>query len=417
VSLDEASLVLDVASRLFASSANPNALTVGAELELLPMIGRTHEPPLIHGGKGPSLADCIRRALPAGEWHEVMTDSGAPSWNLPDATRISFEPGGQIEISSRAYTSCSALIAFLNETADRLSTAAKREGIELLSIGIDPYNDVASVPLQLHSDRYVRMTRYFEARGDSGTRMMRQTAALQISVDHGMRPLARWQLLNALAPFVVALFANSSRYRDADTDHQSYRAHLWRTLDRSRTGIPFDGKDPPRRYAEFALNAGSLRGWADAGEFHTFRSHLDLHDAVMDDWNFHLSTLFPEVRPKEYFELRSADTIDPSDVAAPLVFITGLVYHAPSARAAIAIAGAPDEALLERAGRAGLTNPEIRSRAAKLVDLSLEGAHALGNDYITSEDRSHAAAWLERRLRQFAHRAGTAAPVDVTDHA
>ena len=57
--------------------------------------------------------------------------------------------------------------------------AMSKAGIQLLARGVDPYNDIEDVPLQLNRDRYARMTRYFDSIGPSGVLMMRQTAALQ----------------------------------------------------------------------------------------------------------------------------------------------------------------------------------------------------------------------------------------------
>jgi glutamate--cysteine ligase len=396
MSLDEATLVADVRNRLFAPSAL--AITTGAELEFIPVIAATKLPVPIDAASGPSLLKLVENA-DAPEWKEISATGGAPSWNLPDGSRISFEPGGQIEISSSPHDNLSTLVTSLQETVRRLTVAAKKSGLELLFAGADPHNDIAAVPLQLTSDRYVRMTRYFEARGEFGIRMMRQTAALQISVEHGPRPLERWTLLNALAPYITAIFANSPRYAGRDTGHASYRAHFWRELDSSRTGIAFDKDDPPKAYADFALSAGALRADNGHGEFREFRSLLDDPTLTMEDWHFHLSTLFPEIRPKEYFEIRSADTISPENLSAPLAFVAGLVYDEASARAALSLLRSPDVNLLVDAGREGLRNPKLRSRAAQLVGLSIDGISRLPASYLTTQHRTQAAEWLARRVR------------------
>jgi len=400
MALDEAALIADVRSRLFAASStiDRDGRTIGAELEVIPIIASSRAPAPISAAAGPSLVNCVRLAAHDGGWTEKASESGVPEWKLREGSRISFEPGGQLEISSRPHQGCSALIESLQATMRALAGAASQEGIELLSVGVDPYNDISAVPLQLHSDRYARMTRYFEARGESGTRMMRQTAALQMSVEHGTRPLARWRFLNALAPYVVALFANSERYAGQSTGHASYRAHLWRTLDRTRTGLAYDERDPVEAYARFALDAGAIRAGGDGGEVQSFRSLLNREDTSMEDWVFHLSTLFPEVRPKEYFELRSADTIAPDHIAAPLVFIAGLLYDPQSEAEASDFLGKPDQKLLEIAGDAGLRDEGIRNRASQLVDIALAGASNLEDSYLTHPHREEAARWLADRL-------------------
>jgi glutamate--cysteine ligase len=395
VSLDEASLIADVRDRLFAPSSA--AMTIGAELELIPLDENTKAPVPILSDTQTSLVSSLRRCASRYLWKE-NTETSPPSWSTEDGSRVSFEPGGQFEISSAPQSSCTALIDFLQRTATKLIDAARENDIELLALGTDPYNDIDAVPLQLDHDRYVRMTRYLNARGEFGARMMRQTAALQISVEHGPEPLERWRLLNALAPYLVAIFANSSRYAGRDTGHASYRAHFWRELDRGRTGLPYDATDAPSRYAAFALNAGALRAENGAGEKHSFRLLLRDDDLTREDWLFHLSTLFPEIRPKEYFEIRSPDVIAPRDVAAPLAFVAALTYDEAAAKTASSLLGDPNEALLQTAGRLGLRDPAIRSTARELVRVAVDGASRLPVTYLSQEHRAHAETWLRSRV-------------------
>jgi hypothetical protein len=104
------------------------------------------------------------------------------------------------------------------------------------------------------------------------------------------------------------------------------------------------------------------------------------------DEYFHLSTLFPEVRPKEYFELRSADTIEEEWLPAPVVFVTSLVYDRESSQRAFEIVGTPNYDLLELAGIKGVAHPALRRMARALADIALDGAESLGEDYISRRD-------------------------------
>src|SRR5207237_7345365 len=157
-------------------------------------------------------------------------------------------------ISTRPYATASSVVDSTRTLVALLRNAMQREGIELIARGVDPYNGIDAVPLQLHRDRYTGMTRYFSSIGPSGVRMMRQTAALQINLERGEDPKSRWRLLNALAPIVVAVFANSREYAGTSADWVSYRAQLWRSLDRSRNGIIYDEDHYAERYLDFALD-------------------------------------------------------------------------------------------------------------------------------------------------------------------
>ena len=393
MSLSEAQLLEDVRQRFFSplKSASPKA--VGVELELIPVIEFTRKPALT-AATARVMSEVARRQ----SWTERRNGNDPPSWELREGARISFEPGGQIEISSTPASTATSVIAATRGIVQIIRDAMVREGIELVASGVDPYNDIGVVPLQLHRERYKGMTAYFESIGPSGVRMMRQTAALQINVERGEDPLSRWLLLNAITPVVTALFSNSSHYAGKKTNHASYRAHLWRTLDDSRTGIPYDEQDPVRKYVDFALDAYAMRSGDSKQPYQTFREWMRDAKIGMEEWDFHLSTLFPEVRAKQYFELRSADTIDPQRLAAPVLFVTALVYDRESAQRAFEIVGTPSIDLLELAGIKGLSHPALRRMARALADIALDGAQSLGAEYLSSDDVQAATEYFDRAL-------------------
>lgn len=394
MSLTEAMLLRDVQERLFSPTRSAIPLAIGAELEVIPIDATTH-------GVVPAerCAKVLSALADREDWLEERVDEDPASWTLPDGSRVSFEPGGQIEISSSPHEAASSLIQALERVARMLETEMKSQGFMLITRGVDPYNDVAAVPLQLNRQRYVRMTDYFNSIGDAGIRMMRQTAALQINVERGPDPLSRWLLLNALAPVVIALFSNSASYAGHDTGFASYRSQLWRTLDPSRTGLAYDRADPAGHYLSFALDAGAVSsGTTAAADYQSFRAWMKTTNVSLDDWNFHLSTLFPEVRPRAYFELRSADSVDITSLAAPIVFVAGLVYEPDHARAATELLGEPSAQLMHAAGKHGLRDLELRRFARELTQLSLAGAEALGTRYVAADHVESAREYFSRAL-------------------
>lgn len=400
MSLSEAKLLDDLRQRLFSPLTSRTPRAIGVELELLPVYSSTRLPALPRSKGGASTADVLSQLGKQEGWLETSVEADPPSWKLDDGTGISFEPGGQIEISSAPHASASAVIDATQALVATIRGAMTTAGVELLTFGVDPYNGIEAVPLQLHRDRYTRMTSYFDSIGPFGVRMMRQTAAVQINVERGVRPGERWVLLNALAPYMVALFANSRRYAGKATAHASYRAHLWRALDVSRTGLPSDKMDPAARYLAFALDARAMRSSDGTRPWLSFGDWMRSTELDEDDWLFHLSTLFPEVRPKEFFEIRSPDAIDSELVAAPLAFVTGIVYDEESASAAARLLGEPSEPLLERAGRLGMDDPEIGKVIPRLIELALSGAERLGADYLSTAHLSTAREYFVRARRR-----------------
>ena len=400
-SLDRGLLRASVEKLFAAENGQIPSMTIGAELELIPLDADTNRPvPIVENGRGEAASlGIIQRIGGRLGWTEISAGGDPPSWSSPGGGRVSFEPGGQIELSSAPLETASALIRDLQCTAQLLTGAFASAGITLEAEGVDPYNDIADVALQLHRPRYARMTRYFDSIGPSGIRMMRQTASLQINIEVGPAPVERWILLNALAPYVTAIFANSPDYAGKITGHRSYRAHLWRTLDTTRTGLPVNTADPAGAYLDFALAAGAMMR-ENASAYDSFEAWMRQGDATLDDWELHLSTLFPEVRPRHYFELRSADAISPEFLAAPIALIAGLVYDDASARSASRMLEQAQAPSLEVAGREGLADTQIREISMRLTDIALAGCESLGNRYISSADVKAAARFFDRYTRQ-----------------
>lgn len=366
--------------------------TIGAELELIPLGAGLPVP--IESHTSTSSLDILRRLAVTEKWSETAHGSDPPSWTLPGGSRISFEPGGQIELSSAPHDTASALIAELTGTCSVLADAFERHGITLETKGVDPFNAISAVPLQLHRRRYESMTRYFESIGPSGIRMMRQTASVQVNVQPGDDPLSRWHLLNRLAPILVATFANSPRYERADTGHRSYRAHLWRTLDQSRTGF-ICTDDPIGSYCDFALDAGSMLRTSDDGSYQTFRQSMD-DTTTIEDWDVHLSTLFPEIRPKGFFEVRSPDVIESRWLAAPIAIVAGLCYDAAVSQAAAEIVAQCDHDMLIRAGQLGVHDSTIGKLTKELCELAVRGCESLGRDYLSDDDLDTVTDFVDR---------------------
>ena len=377
--------LLENVRRLFVPAAGMtgrNSRSIGAELEMIPVTLSGARRVLAQEGT-PNGSSFVNSMANEFGWTEERMTPDPSCWNFADG-RVSFEPGGQIEFSSAVFPTASELVRALEKWTGIFSDRAAGLGIALRTIGIDERTPIAEVPLQLQRDRYTAMNAYFNSLGPFGVLMMRQTASLQVNVERGPNPIGRWHLLNALTPYIVAIFANSPALDETGTRHKSYRAHVWRMLDPRRTGIPAQDDDPVNSYLEFALDAPVIfheRG----GSYPTFRTLLHEGGVTPESWELHLTTLFPEIRPREYFEIRSMDAIDPSHIVAAIAFVTGIVYAAHPATV-IEVLGMPDELLLPRAGVRGLDDPAIREKAVHLFRLALEGCYALGEDYISKSD-------------------------------
>lgn len=352
----------------------------GAELELLALDAATHRVAPIRASGGRGSHDVACAAAARSGWIEQCSDKGGSRFIAPGGGALTFEPGGQLEYASAVHSTIDGVVAELAAVQRLLEEHAAERGIVLLAVGVDPENGPADAPLQLQAERYRRMAAYFDGIGPQGARMMRQTASLQLCLGGGA-PLARWRVANAIAPWLVALFASSARYAGRDTGCASYRAETWRGVDPRRTGI-FQGCEPVREYAAFALAAPAFLVGAEGDAAVPFGALRD--DAASDAAiATHLSTLFPEVRPRGYLELRSIDAVDATQHAAAMVFAAGIVCDEAAAADALELLGDPDPTLLTAAGRAGLADPALSRHASDLIEIALAGCARQGESVVS----------------------------------
>lgn len=313
-------------------------------------------------------------------WQAGFSQAGSPTVRTGAGGVVSLEPGGQLEYSSAPRANVADLLTEMAEAGRALEGASSANGLTVVTRGIDPVNPVEVYPLAVGSTRYLRLARHLASFGPAGARMMRQTASIQVNLSWGDSPLMEWDAANRVSPYLLALFANSPRYGGKATGHRSFRALQWRELDPARTGVPLDPDRPVEAYLDFALDAGAILLGDPGEETIPFGRWLGTEGVTLRDWRTHLTTLFPEVRPRGYMELRGLDALPIRWWAVPLAITAGLLRDSGNLREIVATLGVPPPSLLLRAGRDGLQDPEIASGAAWVWDMGLAGCARLPGD-------------------------------------
>jgi glutamate--cysteine ligase len=297
---------------------------------------------------------------------------------FPGGSAFSREPGGQVELSSRPGSLVSCLADMAADTA-LLRAALAGHGLELAGWGLEPFLARERI---LRLPRYEAMEAHFDRKGPWGRRMMRCTAGLQINLDAGQEGTGvlgwrrRWELAHRLGPVLVAAFANSPLWQGRPTGWRSGRQAVWWRMDASRTRPPAPDADPRSAWSRYALDAEVLcvrcdepHGWqAPAGL--TFRGWLDgaapgLRPPTIEDLDYHLTTLFPPVRPRGWLELRMIDSQHGDDWVVPAA-VAAVLFDDPAAAEA---AWAATEPLC---GGDGLPSPHTWMRAARFGLSALE---------------------------------------------
>jgi glutamate--cysteine ligase len=367
---------------------------VGLEVEVIPVDADTAAPVPPWSSDGPSTVRVLDAVADRHGWTRTTNAAGAPAYGMLSGGVLSFEPGGQIEYSAPPLESVSRLLRDIDKALLAVEQEASRGGIRLVARGVDPFNPPESATLRLGGERYTRMAEHFARLGPAGHIMMCQTAALHVNVDPVGPPDLAWRVANAMAPVLLATFANSRVHAGSPTGARSWRAEQWRRLDDRRTGVFAFSSDPVEDYLAFALEAPAFLLGPPHEEARPFREWL-VEGASVQDFDRHLSTLFPEVRPRGYLELRSFDALPLRLIPAAVVVTVGVLQDPASLESALALLPSPTDEALARAGRVGLGDLHAASLARSLFQLGLEGARRLGETVVSGHDIERATGFME----------------------
>lgn len=258
-----------------------------------------------------------------------------------EGASVSLEPGGQFELSGAPLESIHQTCGEVNRHLREVREIAEQIGAGFLSLGFRPVTRLEDVPV-MPKGRYKIMRAYMPKVGKLGLEMMFRTCTVQTNLDFSSEAdmVKKMRVSLALQPVATALFANSPFKDGKPNGYKSYRSRIWLDTDPARTGmLPFAFEDGFgfERYVDYALDVPMYfvhRGdtYLDASG-KSFRDFLDGRldilpgeKPTLTDFEDHLSTIFPEVRLKQFLEMRGADTGPWSQLCALPAFWVGLLY-------------------------------------------------------------------------------------------
>lgn len=314
---------------------------------------------------------------------------------------FSLEPGGQFEFDGSPLATVHEVAAQLYSCKDEVQKAAKPLDIDFLTLGTTPLWPREAIP-RMPKKRYAIMAGYMPLVGEKGLDMMLRTAASQVSLDFDSEAdmVSKLRLSLALQPLVTALFANSPFLDGQPTGWVSTRAACWQATDPHRTGLlpfAFEGGMGFERYIDWALSVPMYCVYRSdkcydvtGASFSDFLAGklpgLEGYYPTENDWNYHLTTLFPEVRLKHVLEMRGADAGPLPMMCALTALWVGLLYDAESLEAAWNHVRfwTPEErtTYYKEASRTGLQTPipggTIHQLALSIVDIAAHGLKKRG---------------------------------------
>ncbi|GFG73817.1 ergothioneine biosynthesis glutamate--cysteine ligase EgtA [Mycobacterium botniense] len=305
---------------------------------------------------------------------------------LPGGSAVSVEPGGAVELSGPPVKSVLTAIDAMRRDQQVLRAAFAEAGLGLVLVGADPLRPARRAN---PGARYRAMERFFIASrtAAAGAAMMTSTASVQVNVDAG--PQAGWaarvRLAHALGPTMVAIAANSPLLAGKFSGWLSTRQRVWSELDSARCGpiLSASGEDPGADWARYALKAPVMLVHqpevVPVTEYVPFTDWADGHTLLggrcptAADLDYHLSTLFPPVRPRGWLEIRYLDAV-PDDIWPAVVFTIVTLLDDPTAADQAAEAVEPVATAWDTAARLGLANRRLYVAANRCVDIAAHRA-------------------------------------------
>ena len=249
---------------------------------------------------------------------------------------ITLEPGCQVEISAKPERTIFELKKKIDNLNALIEPIAKRMNFTLLNYGVSPLNTYKSINL-IPKQRYKIMARYLW--GILSDVMMRETAGIQCCIDFKSEEdaMRKFKLANKLSPFMTAMFANSPIRGGVDTGYKTFRGLSWLNTDNDRCG--FSGKISEEfsfeDYIDCVMKTPmifihrdnlniELNGDITFEEF--IKNGFHGESATLGDYELQANLYFPEVRLRNFIEIRNHDCVGGNLKYAILAIYKGIMY-------------------------------------------------------------------------------------------
>ena len=334
-------------------------------------------------------------AAALGPHTPTSLDPSSPARPLPSGSTVTVEPGGQVELASPPLPDLDGLLR-----AVRADTAALHHMLAAHDLRPSPRAADAIRPPQrvLDLPRYRAMEQSFDRRGPHGRSAMCSTAAVQVCVDAGEphEVADRWAAAHSLGPVLLAAFANSPELHGRRTGWKSSRWETWQRADPARCAPPpladATSADPAAAWAHRVVHSPVLavrreREWLVPRSI-TFADWIGgalPEPPTTADLDYHVTTLFPPVRPHGHLEIRYVDAQPGRRWALPVTVLTALLADPVVIDRAIA-ACEPAQERWTSAARHGLADRVLARAAAAVFELALGRLAAVGAPHWVVED-------------------------------
>ena len=311
-----------------------NTQKIGMEYERIPIRKSDSEVVSYYGEYG--MEELLREIAKEDNWDYILDGANIIGLKKLHDT-ITLEPGCQFELSLEPQDYIKDLKSKIEEIDTNIRPILDKFGIELINKGVSPkttYRNIKLIPKQ----RYAIMANYLW--GILSDVMMRETAGIQVGIDYKSEEdaIRKFNLANLMMPFVTAIYSNSKIRGGVDTGYKSFRALAWLNTDNDRCGFATkftDGMcfrdyvnrllDTPMIFINRENRTISLNGRMTFKEF--MKDGYEGFEAEIEDWNLHANLYFPEVRLRNFIEIRNHDCVGGGLQYSIPAFYKGIMYN------------------------------------------------------------------------------------------
>ncbi|MCM1265357.1 MAG: glutamate-cysteine ligase family protein [Candidatus Gastranaerophilales bacterium] len=317
-----------------------NEQLLGLEYERLPIHRLDNTAVSYYGEFG--VCEILKEFARIDNWDYILDDNEIIGLKKIHDT-ITLEPGSQIELSLEPQQTITDLKHKIDEINSVLVSLFDKFDIELLNYGVYPQSTYKNIKI-IPKKRYKLMANYLW--GILSDVMMRETAGIQVGIDFKdeQDAMRKFNLANKLSPFITAMYANSNIRGGVDTGYKSFRALAWLNTDNERCGFATKFKDDMtfEDYVKTLLEVPLIYIVRDDKYIHVngsinFKKFITDgymgYDATLEDFKLHANLFFPEIRLRNFIEIRNHDCVEEKYIYSLLALYKGIFYNSDAMEA------------------------------------------------------------------------------------
>ena len=288
------------------------ALRFGVELEHFIVKKESKEAVSFYGEKG--IEALLRELMP---FYDRQDYSNGHLIALGrEEIDISLEPAAQLEVSISPQEDIARIGLIYERFLLEIQPILDMYSYEIVTTGYQPASKVETLSL-IPKERYRLMDRYFEKIGPFGRRMMRGTAATQVSIDYFSEEdfKDKYEIAYRLKDVLSHMFSNTPVYEGQTYEGENLRKHIWENTDKQRFDVEPFMKNATLSFADyvdFIMQTPVIVNKCDKADVYDERTIAEIcHERRLteEEMIHYMSMVFPMIRAKQFLEIRYTDSM------------------------------------------------------------------------------------------------------------